>query len=67
MKELEEKLQEKIANKKNDSKRITEQQGQIDKLEERFVLNEISKEQFEEFTKKFEQENFYWWMKMTKA
>ncbi|MBL0200772.1 MAG: hypothetical protein IPP81_11700 [Chitinophagaceae bacterium] len=56
MKGLEEKLQESITNKKHDSKRITELQGQIDKLEERFVLNEITKEQFEKFTQKYEQE-----------
>ncbi len=56
IKGLEEKLQESITNKKHDSKRITELQGQIDKLEERFVLNEITKEQFEKFTQKYEQE-----------
>ena len=31
-------------------------QGQIDKLDERFVLSEISKEQFEKYTQKFELE-----------
>ncbi|MBK7308855.1 MAG: hypothetical protein IPI88_18820 [Chitinophagaceae bacterium] len=56
IKGLEEKLQESITNNKHDSKRITELQGQIDKLEERFVLNEITKEQFEKFTQKYEQE-----------
>ena len=56
MKGLEERLQEKIANKKHDTKRITELQGQIDVLKERFVLNEITKEQFEKFTQKYEQE-----------
>lgn len=56
IKGLEEKLKAKIAINKLDNKRITELQGQIDKLEERFVLNEISKEQFEKFTLKFESE-----------
>ena len=56
IKGLEERLQEKVSNEQLNKKRISELQTQIDKLEERFVLNEISKEQFEKFTKKFERE-----------
>ena len=53
---LGEKLQETVASKKYDIKRITELQSLIDKLEERFVLDEISKEQYEKFSQKFKQE-----------
>ncbi len=56
MKGLEERLQDKITNKQQNKKRISELQTQTDKLEERFVLNEISKEQFEKFSQKFELE-----------
>ncbi len=53
---LQERLKDNISNNQHNSKRIAELQGQIDKLEERFVLNEISKEQFEKYAQKFEQE-----------
>ena len=33
-------------------KRVTELQNNIDKLEERFVLNEITKEQYDKFSSK---------------
>ena len=34
-------------------KRVTELQNNIDKLEERFVLNEITKEQYDKFSSKY--------------
>jgi hypothetical protein len=37
-------------------KRISELEGQLELLEERFVLNQISKEQFEKFFKKYSDE-----------
>jgi len=38
------------ANEKNSRKRITEIKSQLEKVEERFVLGEISKEQYEKFS-----------------
>ena len=37
-------------------KRVTELQNNIDKLEERFVLNEITKEQYDKFSLKYRDE-----------
>ena len=37
-------------------KRVTELQNNIDKLEERFVLNEITKEQYDKFSSKYRDE-----------
>ena len=37
-------------NEKNSRKRVTEIKGQLEKVEERFVLGEISKEQYEKFS-----------------
>ena len=53
VKRLEEKFKEHKENIQVNKKRISELQNQIDKLEERFVLNEITKEQFEKFSKKY--------------
>jgi site-specific DNA recombinase len=54
------KLSKNIENNKVDSvtnkKRITELQNILSKLEERFVLNEITKEQFDKFTSKYNDE-----------
>ncbi len=54
------KLSKKMANNKVDSvtnkKRISELQNILSKLEERFVLNEITKEQFDKFTSKYSEE-----------
>ena len=37
-------------------KRVTELQNNIDKLEERFILNEITKEQYDKFSSKYRAE-----------
>jgi len=37
-------------------KRVTDLQNQLDKLEERFVLNEITKEQYDKFSSKYRDE-----------
>jgi hypothetical protein len=54
------KLSKNIANNKVDSltnkKRISELRNILGKLEERFVLNEITKEQFDKFTSKYSEE-----------
>ena len=42
---------------KANKKRITELRNQIERLEERFVLNEITAEQFSKFSKKFQDES----------
>jgi len=53
---LEVKLKDKFTDIDQNAKRIAELQGQIEKLEERFVLNEINKEQFEKFSQKYQAE-----------
>ncbi|CAN5752567.1 recombinase family protein [soil metagenome] len=53
---LEGKISEQIVDEKQNKKRIKELRNSINKLEERFVLDEINKEQFEKFSKKFQAE-----------
>ena len=53
---LEKKLQDRIIDEKANKKRISEIKGTIDKLEERFVLDEITKEQYQKFLKKFQED-----------
>lgn len=52
-KSFEEKLKDNFVNLELNRKRISELQSQVDKLEERFVLNEINKDQFEKFSEKY--------------
>ena len=44
------------ASEKNNRKRISELKGQLEKVEERFVLGEISKEQYMKFSSLYEQQ-----------
>lgn len=44
------------ASEKNSRKRISELKGQLEKVEERFVLGEISKEQYMKFSSLYEQQ-----------
>lgn len=55
---LEERLKDKLVNQQQNSKRITELTGTIEKLEERFVLGDITKEQYEKFKEKYEREKY---------
>ena len=48
------KLDDQIDNEKLSKKRITELKSSLDKLEERFVMGEISREQYQKFFKKFQ-------------
>ena len=57
---LQQKLKQHFVDQQSDEKinkkRISELQGQLNILEERFVLNEISKEQYEKYRKKYAEE-----------
>ena len=55
-KSLEEKLKDNLINLELNKKRISELQFKIDNLEERFVLNEITKDQFEKYSEKYNSE-----------
>jgi site-specific DNA recombinase len=51
--EITSKLKDKLISVNLNNKRISELQNLLDRLEERFILDEISKEQFEKFSKKY--------------
>ncbi len=53
-------LAEKLKNSKEDNvitkRKIAEKQSQVEKIEEKFILEEISKEQFEKYSSKYKEE-----------
>ena len=55
-KAIEDRMKDSVTNLDLNRKRISELQSKIDNIEERFVLDEITKEQFEKFTRKFKED-----------